>query len=187
MALLLVILFLAVPVAELALIVTVANGIGVLNTLGLLVLVSVLGAWLAKREGLGVFRRVQAALDRGELPSREVADGFLILFAGALMITPGFLSDCLALALLFPPTRAVARGVLVSAVARRGRLAVVDYGAGRMGGTGGRGFGPGFGGGPAGDGDGVWDADSWEEPAGGRNGARGGNAPRPPHELGGRS
>ena len=178
MALLLVILFLAVPVAELALIVTVANGIGVLNTLGLLILVSILGAWLAKREGLGVFRRVQAALDRGELPSREVADGFLILFAGALMITPGFLSDCLALALLFPPTRAVARGVLVSAVARRGRLAVVNYGAGRMGGFGGA---PGNGS----RGDGVWDAESWEEPTGGRG--RSGDAARPPHELGGQS
>jgi UPF0716 protein FxsA len=175
MALLLVILFLAVPVAELALIVTVANGIGVLNTLGLLVLVSVVGAWLAKREGLGVFRRVQAALDRGELPSREVADGFLILFAGALMITPGFLSDCLALLLLLPPTRAVARGVLVSAVARRGRMAVVDY-AGRGFGAGGGGFGTGR------RDDGVWDADSWEEPS-----ARSRRGPRPPHELGGDS
>jgi UPF0716 protein FxsA len=164
MALLLVLLFLAVPVAELAVILTVANSIGVFNTIGVLIVVSILGGWLAKREGVGVYRRVQAALNRGELPNREVADGFLILLAGALMITPGFLTDCLALLLLFPPTRVGFRGVLMSAVAKRGRVAVV---------TGARGFGRagGFGttGGRTGDGNGVWDVDSWEDEAGGRH------------------
>jgi len=171
MALLLVLLFLAIPVAELAVILTVAHSIGVLNTIGVLILVSVLGAWLAKREGVGVYRRVQAALNRGELPDREVADGFLILLAAALMITPGFLTDCLALLLLFPPTRVAFRGVLMAAVAKRGRVAVVS-------GARGAGFG-GFGAprGRTGDGDGVWDVDSWEDDPGGRR--RG--------ELGGRS
>src|ERR671911_1894583 len=113
MALLLVLLFLAVPVAELAVILTVANTVGVVNTIGLLIVVSVVGGWLAKREGVGVYRRVQAALNRGELPNREVADGFLILLAGALMITPGLLTDCAAPFLLFPPHPAVAPGGLM--------------------------------------------------------------------------
>jgi UPF0716 protein FxsA len=143
-------LFVVAPLVELAVIVSVAGSIGVLNTIGLLIAISILGAWLAKREGLGVIRRIQLALDRGELPSREVADGALILLAGALMIAPGFISDCLAIVLLFPPTRAVVRGPLMAAVARRGRVAVV----GRFGGDGTRGAG----------GDGVWDVESWEEP-----------------------
>jgi UPF0716 protein FxsA len=143
-------LFVVAPLVELAVIVSVAGSIGVLNTIGLLIAISILGAWLAKREGLGVVRRIQLALDRGELPSREVADGALILLAGALMIAPGFISDCLAIVLLFPPTRAVVRGPLMAAVARRSRVAVI----GRFGGDGTRGAG----------GAGVWDVDSWEEP-----------------------
>lgn len=154
MALFLVLIFVVFPLAELAVIVTVAGSIGVLNTLGLLVLVSIVGAWLAKREGLGVFNRVRAALDRGELPSREVADGFLILFAGALMLAPGFITDVLALVLLIPPTRAVVRAALLSYAARRGRMAVVSSYGGRA---------ARFGSGDVFGAD-VFDADSWEEP-----------------------
>ncbi|HEX8803010.1 MAG TPA: FxsA family protein [Acidimicrobiales bacterium] len=162
MALLLALLFLVVPIAELAVIVAVAGNIGVVNTIGLLILVSVVGAWLAKREGVGVLVRTRAALERGELPSREVADGFLILLAGALMITPGFLSDCLALVLLFPPTRAVVRRTVLAAVARRGAVTVVTSGRG----AGSRSFGPRGdvrrpGAGPGAGG--VWDVESWED------------------------
>jgi UPF0716 protein FxsA len=132
----------------------VAGALGASNTIGLLIAVSIVGAWLAKREGLGVLRRIQAALDRGQLPSREVADGGLILFAGALMIAPGFISDCLALLLLIPPTRALFRAPLLAWVARRGRVAVMSsWGDGasstryrRTSTTE------------------VWDAESWEEP-----------------------
>ena len=106
---LLALLFLVVPIAELAVIVAVAGEIGVGNTIVALIVISVAGAWLAKREGLGVVRRVQAALDARRLPAREVVDGALILFAGALMLTPGFLTDLLAVVLLLPPTRAGVR------------------------------------------------------------------------------
>jgi UPF0716 protein FxsA len=165
MALLLLLLFVALPIAELAVIVAVAQTIGVLNTVGLVILVSIVGAWLAKREGLGMITRVQSALNRGELPSREVADGFLILFAGALMLAPGFITDVLALLLLFPPTRAVVRTALVTYAVKRGRVAVVSsYGTSR----GGR-FGTG-----------VWDVESWEEPARRRDGNEG-------RELGGKT
>ncbi|HEX6567651.1 MAG TPA: FxsA family protein [Acidimicrobiales bacterium] len=147
MALLLVLVFLVAPLVELAVIIQVGASIGALNTVGLLVAVSLVGAWLATREGLGVLRRIQAALDQGRLPDTEVADGGLILLAGALMIAPGFISDAVAILLLLPPTRALVRVPLMRWVARRGPLTVT-----RM--TARRGPAPG-----AGD---VWDVESWE-------------------------
>jgi UPF0716 protein FxsA len=163
MALLLVLVFVALPIAELAVIVTVAHSIGVFNAIGLMVLVSVAGAWLAKRAGLGMLTRIRAALDRGEMPSREVADGFLILFAAALMITPGFITDCLALVLLFPPTRALIRRTLLASALRRGQVTVLSSGRVRRNGNGANRDGDG-----GGD-DGVWDVESWEAPPGGRD------------------
>ncbi|MGH8975608.1 MAG: FxsA family protein [Acidimicrobiia bacterium] len=112
MVALLAVVFLVVPIAELAVIITVGSQIGVLNTIALLIAISVMGAWLAKREGLGVLRRIQAQLDAGRMPGTELVDGFLVLFAAALLLTPGFLTDCLAIALLFPPVRAVVRRTL---------------------------------------------------------------------------
>jgi len=148
---LLALLFLVAPLVELAVIVQVAGAVGVLNTIGLLIAVSLVGAWLAKREGLITLRRIQLALGRGEIPSREVADGALILMAGALMIAPGFISDFVALLLLFPPTRAVIRPVVVRSLAKRGRARVTV-----MGTRGPPPRGPGA--------DDVWDVESWEDP-----------------------
>jgi len=152
MALLLVALFVIAPLVELAVIVQVAGSIGVLDTIGLLVLVSVVGAWLAKRQGGGVLRRIQASLDRGEMPSTHMVDGGLVLLAGALMIAPGFVSDALAILLLLPPTRALVRRPLLRYVARRGRLTVLSGGRDRRWTSAGAG------------GDDVWDAESWELP-----------------------
>jgi UPF0716 protein FxsA len=121
-------LFLVVPIAELVVIVQVAGAIGIPETIALLIVISAIGAWLVKREGLGVIRRLQSQLDEFRLPHRELVDGFLILFAGALMLTPGFLTDCLAVLLLLPPTRAVCRGVVLSALRRRSSVFVVAGG-----------------------------------------------------------
>ena len=107
------VLFLLVPLAELAVIIQVSGALGVGNTILLLIAVSIVGAWLVKREGLGVMRRVQRQLERGAMPARDVVDGFLILLAGALMLTPGFLTDILGILLLIPPTRAGIRTVLM--------------------------------------------------------------------------
>jgi UPF0716 protein FxsA len=117
--------FLVLPIVELYVLVQVAQGIGILNTIGLLIVVSVVGAWLCKREGMNVLRRIRLALDRYELPSRELVDGGLILFAGALMLTPGFVTDCLAVLLLLPPTRVPVRQVVLRAFQRRATLMVV--------------------------------------------------------------
>ena len=112
MALALVFIFIVVPLVELYVIIQVGSAIGALNTIGLLIVVSLLGGWLVKREGLAVVRRVQESLAAGIVPATEVVDGFLILLGGALMLTPGFLSDLVGLALLLPPVRAVVRRVL---------------------------------------------------------------------------
>ena len=116
---LLVILFVGVPFAELYVLIKVGHAIGVLDTLALLFVVSVVGAWLAKREGLGVLRRMQAAFDAGRVPGVELIDGFLILVAAALMLTPGFLTDIVAILLLLPPVRAGVRGTLRRRFIRR--------------------------------------------------------------------
>jgi UPF0716 protein FxsA len=116
---LLVVLFIGVPFAEIYVLLQVGHVIGVFNTLALLVIISVVGAWLAKREGLGVIRRMQRSIEAGRVPGAELVDGFLILLAAALMLTPGFLTDIVAIFLLLPPVRAVVRRELRRRVARR--------------------------------------------------------------------
>lgn len=127
-------LFLVVPLLELFVLLQVGQLIGTLETIALLVVVSVVGAWLMKREGLGVYRRVQVQVQSGQVPGRELVDGFLILFGGALMLTPGFLTDLVGLSLLLPPVRALVRRV----AARRMTILAVAHGpAGPPGGAGG--------------------------------------------------
>ncbi len=111
--------FLLVPLAELYVIIQVGQAFGALNTIGLLILISVVGAWLAKREGMGVWRRFQRQVESGAVPGREVADGVMILFAAALLMTPGFLTDLLAISLLLPPVRAAIRTIVLRRAARR--------------------------------------------------------------------
>lgn len=117
--LILFLLFVATPIAEIYLIVRVADVVGGLNTVALLVLVSVVGAAMVRREGMGILARAQAELALGRVPSRELVDGLLVLFAGILMLTPGFATDALGLSLLFPPTRAIIRGVASRALGNR--------------------------------------------------------------------
>jgi len=104
--------FFVVPLLELAVIIKIGAAIGVLNTIGLLILSSIVGGWLMKREGLGVLRRIQLAMAEGRVPGQELVDAFLILLGGALMVAPGFLTDITGMLLLLPPVRAVVRRVL---------------------------------------------------------------------------
>ncbi len=109
---LLVALFLLVPIVEITVLIQVGQEIGALNTIGLMILVSVVGAWLARHEGFVTWRRIAESTARGQLPGNELIDGFLILVAGLLLLTPGFVTDLFALTVLFPPTRAAYRGIL---------------------------------------------------------------------------
>jgi UPF0716 protein FxsA len=127
----LVIAFILVPLAELAVLIAVGDWIGLVPTLILLLVVSVAGAWLAKREGLAAWARFQRAMAEGRMPTVEVADGAMILLAGALLLTPGFLTDVAGVLLLLPPTRAMARRLAPRLAERRlrrrgGRRVVVD-------------------------------------------------------------
>jgi UPF0716 protein FxsA len=123
--------FIVVPLAELAVILAVGDVLGFVPTLVLLLVVSMAGAWLAKREGLAAWRRFQLAMGQGRIPTVEVADGAMVLLAGALLLTPGFLTDVVGILLLLPPTRAMARRLAPRLAARRlrrrrGRVVVVD-------------------------------------------------------------
>jgi UPF0716 protein FxsA len=135
---------LGIPVAEIFFIIRVARDLGVLETIGLLVAVSVVGAWLVRRSGLGVLRQIQERLGRGEIPGKELVDGLLILVGGLLMLTPGFLTDAVGLVLLIPPTRLALRALLVRRYSKRLRISGWSAGQGFFGGFAGGGFG-GFG------------------------------------------
>ncbi len=124
-----------VPIVELWVIVMVGSRIGFLNTLALLILVSIAGAVLLKREGLATWRRLQSTMARGEIPTDEVTDGALILMGGALLLTPGFVTDIVGLLFVFPGTRAAikagARRFLGGVAAKRFDAAGVGPSAGR--------------------------------------------------------
>ncbi len=115
---LLALFFLVLPILELAIIIQVGQEIGVVNTIALLLIVSMVGAWLVKREGLTVWRRFQQQVGMGVVPGREIADGVLIMLAGALLISPGFVTDCVGVLLLLPPVRGAIRS---AALYRAGR------------------------------------------------------------------
>jgi UPF0716 protein FxsA len=111
--------FILVPIAELWAILTVGHAIGVGPTILLLLADSVLGAMLLRSQGRSAWRRFVAALQASRLPNREIADGLLIMLGGALLLTPGFLTDIVGALFLLPPTRAILRRVLERGVARR--------------------------------------------------------------------
>ena len=128
--LLLIVLFIVVPIAELYVIIQVGQAIGVLPTIAILLLDSLIGAWLLRTQGRAVWRRFNETLAAGRVPAREVVDGALVIFGGALLITPGFISDVLGIILLVPPTRAIVRAILT----RGARTRVVMGVAGSVGG-----------------------------------------------------
>lgn len=109
MAALLFIVFVGVPILELYVIVRVADAIGVLETVGLVILVALVGTWVVKQQGLVAWTRFRRALAEGRVPGEEIVDGVLIVFGGALLLTPGFVTDALGLVMLVPPTRAVVK------------------------------------------------------------------------------
>jgi len=116
---LLVLVFLVVPIAELYLILKVGDTIGIGWTVLLLVADSILGAVLLKTQGRAVWRRFNRELEKGRMPHREAIDGVLVIFGGAFLLTPGFISDIAGILLLVPPTRAVIRGIVIRRLGKR--------------------------------------------------------------------
>jgi UPF0716 protein FxsA len=112
-------LLLIAAIVELTVLIVVGHAIGILATIGLLILASLLGAALLRREGTRTLRALIEALRTRNPPHRELLDGMLIAAAGVLIILPGFVSDVLGLLLLLPPTRALVRRRILSSAARR--------------------------------------------------------------------
>lgn len=115
----LLLLLLLAMVVEITVLVLVGQAIGLLYTILLLILASVVGMWLLRREGARTLLSFQRELRSNRVPHREMLDGMLIATAGVLVIVPGFVSDLLALTLLFPPTRKLITRRMAAAAERR--------------------------------------------------------------------
>jgi UPF0716 protein FxsA len=125
--LLLIFIFIVVPIAELYVIWQVGEAIGIVPTLLILLADSIIGSLLLKSQGRAVWRRFSETMAAGRMPHREVLDGVLVIFGGAFLITPGFITDILGILLLLPPTRALMRGLVVRVL--RGRVVLEVAGA----------------------------------------------------------
>jgi UPF0716 protein FxsA len=130
-------LLVGLPILEVYTFIQVGAAIDVWPTIGLVLLTAMLGTALIRWQGVAVLRRAQEALARGEAPLREVFDGVCLLIAGALLLTPGFITDSIGFALVLPPVRMLVLLAVVSGV-KSGKLKM--SGRGRSAGRPGAGF-----------------------------------------------
>ncbi len=114
MGILLLTAFIGVPLIEIGLFIEIGGFIGLWPTLALVVLTAALGSWQLRTQGLATLARGRQQLDRGQLPTRELFDGFCLVIAGALLLTPGFMTDAVGLALFVPGFRDRLRRFLAS-------------------------------------------------------------------------
>lgn len=133
----LLLLFIVVPAVELAILIQVGKALGTIPTLALIVFTGILGAYLARLQGLSVLSRAQVQMNRGELPAGSLADGVMILVAGALLMTPGILTDAFGFALLVPAFRNAIKSFLLARFRKaveenrvRVHVSGIDFGAG---------------------------------------------------------
>lgn len=119
----------ATPLVEIAVFIQVGDRIGLWPTLALVVLTAVIGTALLRRQGLATLASARATVDRGEAPVQEVLDGVCLLFAGALLLTPGFVTDAFGAALLLPPVRRALQRWAMKRLMARGRVDVTLHGA----------------------------------------------------------
>lgn len=122
----LLILFITIPVVELILFMTIGRQIGIFPTFGIILVTGVLGAWLTRVQGMRTLIRYQQAISEGRLPHEEVMDGLMILVAGAVLLTPGFLTDAVGFLILMPAVREVLRKWLVKYL--KGKIQVAGNG-----------------------------------------------------------
>lgn len=117
---LLFVLFVVFPVAELLVLIKVGSIFGVLNTLAIVLLTAFIGAALLRRQGLDTLMRANQRMQDGQIPAKEVVEGFLLAFGGALLLTPGFITDSIGFTLLLPQGRSLVAGYLVKHVMQSG-------------------------------------------------------------------
>jgi UPF0716 protein FxsA len=111
--------FIVVPLVEIYVIIQIGQVIGAWWTIALLIADSILGSWLVKREGARAWRALRVALEQARMPTRELADGMLILVGGILMLTPGFVLDIVGILCILPATRPLGRRLLTGVISRR--------------------------------------------------------------------
>jgi UPF0716 protein FxsA len=128
---LLVLIFILVPLAELYVIIQVGNAIGLVPTLVLLLADALLGSMLLRHQGRAAWIQFNRALAENRLPHKEVFDGILVILGGALLLTPGFITDIFGLILLIPPSRAIVRGITSRIVRRRMAMGATIWTMGR--------------------------------------------------------
>lgn len=137
MPLLLPLIFLSVPLIEIALFILIGGQIGVLATMAMVVLTAMLGTVLLRQQGFAVLADARRALDQGRLPIGAVADGLFLLAAGLLLLTPGFFTDLIGFLLFIPRIRAfLGRIVIAQVLERRGASPGPGHGTGRQPGSG---------------------------------------------------
>ena len=124
-------IFFLTPIAEMYLLIEVAGYIDAWPTIGLVMLMAVIGVALLKRQGLATLTRGVGRLERGEIPAREMAEGILLAVAGALLLTPGFITDFVGFTLLFPPSRQWIASRLLNKVQVHGAGVGPGFGPGR--------------------------------------------------------
>lgn len=105
MGVLLLAVLIGVPLIEIGLFIEIGGLIGLWPTLAVVLLTAALGSWQLRAQGLTTLARARQQLDRGELPTRELFDGFCLVIAGAMLLTPGFMTDVIGLALFVPAIR----------------------------------------------------------------------------------
>jgi UPF0716 protein FxsA len=109
----LLLLIIIVPALEIAVLIFSGNTIGIWPTIALIILTGILGAWLAKKEGLQAIRVAQLQTSQGQVPSSVMLDGLCILIGGVVLLTPGFITDAIGFFLLIPQTRGIAKAFLL--------------------------------------------------------------------------
>ena len=133
MGLIILLLFVALPFVEIAVLLKVGQSFGFGPTILLMIGISVVGFFLVRMQGFRIVQRIQSQVSAGKVPTQPMMDGFLALFAAALLMTPGFVTDIIGILLLLPPTRALVRPLLTRYFVERGRRIQSSVG-----------FGPGF-------------------------------------------
>lgn len=112
-------LIILIPAIDIGVLLLSGNTIGVVPTIAFIILTGVVGAYLAKREGLQTLKRAQEQLAYGQIPGESVLDGICILIGGTLLLTPGFITDIAGFLLLFPPSRKPVKFLMINALRKR--------------------------------------------------------------------
>jgi len=119
-------MFIIIPLVEFAILIEIGRRLGTIETLLLIFGTGIVGAYLARLEGFRILYNIQRDLDRGRAPTEQVFNGVLVLAAGIVLITPGFLTDVAGLLLLFPLTRRPIKALLRRWLEKRARTGIVE-------------------------------------------------------------